>query len=401
MIHTMRATRALVHLDNFRRNIDLIRVHTGVRPGEHTGVRPGEHTGVRPGEQAGVRPGGAPMICLAVKADAYGHGIVAIGREAAAIGIEYLAVATVDEAVELRSANLTIPILLYSLPTPEEIPDIVSHDVIPVVSDEELADRLEAEARRRGRVLTVHLKIDTGMGRIGCPPETAPTLASSLADRDNLQLGGISTHFAASDAADPTLTRGQIRQFDIALEEIRGRGVDPGIVHAGNSGGVLSYPEAWYDMIRPGILAYGYLPSDEQSAGLELKPVMDLRSRLVFIKEVPAGTPISYGSTWRAPHRTHIGTVPVGYGDGYNRLLSNQGRVGIRGRSFPIVGRVCMDHIMVDLGPECQVERYDDVALFGPDPSGPDAEELSKLCQTISYDIMCAVSKRVPRVYVD
>jgi alanine racemase len=373
MIHTMRATRALVHLASFRSNIHLIRDHTG----------------------------GRPMICLAVKADAYGHGIVAIGREAESIGVEYLAVSTVDEAVQLRSAGITMPVLIYSLPTPEEIPDVVAHDVIPVVSDEELANLIETEARRQDRKITVHMKIDTGMGRIGCTPETAPDLASNLASRQYLTLGGVSTHFATSDSKDPQLTRDQIRLFDTAVSEIRARGVDPGVVHAGNSGGVLSYPEAWYDMIRPGIIAYGYLPSDEQPTGIEFKPVMDLRSRLVMIKEVPAGTPISYGATWRAPHPTHIGTIPVGYGDGYNRLLSNQGRVGVRGRSYPIVGRVCMDHIMVDLGPECSVERYDDVALFGPDPGGPDAVELSKICRTIPYDITCAITKRVPRVYVE
>lgn len=373
MIHTMRATRALVHLANLRRNIDLIREHTG----------------------------GQPMICLAVKADAYGHGIVEVGRAAVAAGVEYLAVATVDEAVELRNAGLTIPVLLYSLPTPEEIPDVVVHDVIPVVSDEELADLIETEAQRLGRVVTAHLKIDTGMGRIGCTPEAAPSLAANVASRSNLRLGGISTHFATSDSADQTPTRQQIQRFDTAVESIRRSGIDPGIVHAGNSGGVLAFPEAWYDMIRPGILAYGYFPSDEQSQELDITPVMDLRSRLVFIKEVEAGTTVSYGSTWRATKRTWIGTIPVGYGDGYNRLLSNRGRVTIRGESYPIVGRVCMDHIMVDLGPACSVERYDDVVLFGPDPGAPDAEELSRICQTIPYEITCAVSKRVPRIYVD
>ncbi|MEE8441061.1 MAG: alanine racemase [Spirochaetia bacterium] len=369
----MRATRALVHLGNLRKNIGLIRKHTG----------------------------GRPMICLALKADAYGHGIVGIGREAAATGVDYFAVATVDEAVELRNAGLTIPVLLYSLPTPDEIPEIVEHDVIPVVSDEELADLLEAEAKRRGRVITVHLKIDTGMGRIGCTPEAAPSLAADLAARSNLTLGGISTHFATSDSADPTPTRKQIQRFDTALRSIRRSGIDPGIVHAGNSGGILAYPEAWYDMIRPGILAFGYFPSDEQPRELEIRPVMDLRSRLVFIKEVQAGTPVSYGSTWRATQRTYIGTIPVGYGDGYNRLLSNRGRVVIRGASYPIVGRVCMDHIMVNLGSTCSVERFDDVLLFGPDPGAPDAEELSRICRTIPYEITCTVSKRVPRLYVE
>lgn len=341
------------------------------------------------------------MICLAVKADAYGHGIVEIGRAAAAIGVEYLAVATVDEATELRDADLTIPILLYGLPMPEEIPEIVTREVTPVVTDEELADLIETEAKRQGRAVTVHLKIDTGMGRIGCAPEAAPSLAANLAARSNLTLAGISTHFACSDSADSTFTRQQIQRFDTAVEKISRSGIDTGVVHAGNSGGILAFPEAWYDMVRPGILAYGYFPSDEQARELEIRPIMELRSRLVFIKKIEVGTTISYGSTWKAPRRTNIGTIPVGYGDGYNRLLSNRGRVAIRGKTYPIVGRVCMDHIMVDLGPACSVERYDDVVLFGPDPVAPDAEELSRICRTIPYEITCAVSKRVPRLYLD
>lgn len=373
MIGSMRATRALIHLDNFRNNIELIRSHAG----------------------------GTPKICLTVKANAYGHGIVAISRAASAMGVEYLAVATVDEAAELRNAGIAGPILLYSLPTPEEIPDIIANNAIPVVSDCELADLLDAEAHRHQQVLTVHMKIDTGMGRIGCTPEFAPDFAADLAGRKNLQLGGTSTHFAGSDAEEPAFTAKQIRIFDAAITEIRARGIDPGIVHASNSAGILFFPEAHYDMIRPGIAAYGYEPSDERKSGMGLMPVMDMRSRVVMIKQVKAGTPISYGSTWHAPRRTHIGTIPAGYGDGYNRLLSNRGQVGIRGQSYPIVGTVCMDHIMVDLGPECAVERYDDVALFGPDPSGPDAAEIAKICGTIPYDITCAVAKRVPRIQVD
>lgn len=369
----MRATRALIHLDNFRRNIRLIRRHTGERP----------------------------MLCLAVKADAYGHGITGIGTAAEECGVEYLAVATVDEAVELRSAGIRLPILLYSLPTPEELPDVVDHDITAMISDPELADMLDGAARARNRRIAVHLKVDTGMGRIGCTPADAPAVASHIALCGNLHLAGVSTHFAVSDSADTTFTADQIRRFNAAVAGIRGVGIDPGVVHAGNSGGVLAYPDAWYDMVRPGIVAYGYYPSGEQERTLDIRPVMELQSRLVFIKEVDAGTPVSYGATWRAPHRTYIGTVPVGYGDGYFRVLSNRARVSINGVSYPVVGRVCMDQIMVDLGPVCTVARYDPVVLFGPEPGGPDAEELAGLCNTIPYEITCAVSRRVPRVYVD
>jgi len=369
----MRATRAVIHLGNLHRNLAIIREATR----------------------------GGPMLCLSVKADAYGHGIAEIGKSAADAGVDYLAVATVDEAVDLRAGGVTLPILVYSLPTPEEVPDILINRATPIISDLSIADLIQDEASRSGTIVDVHLKIDTGMGRIGCRPEDAAEIADGVRKRPNLRLAGISTHFATSDSNDRTQTEFQINRFNGALESIRHLGIDPGIVHAGNSGGVLQYPNAWYDMIRPGILAYGYRPSAETDSLSGVRPVMELLSKVIQIKEVEAGSTISYGATWTAKERTCIGTVPVGYGDGYNRLLSNRGRVLIRGRSYPIAGRVCMDHVMVDLGPDPEVERFDTVVLFGPDPSGPDAEELADLCSTIPYEITCAISKRVPRIYAD
>lgn len=371
MIGDMRATRAVIRLDHLKWNIDRIRARTG--------------------------PG--PAVCLAVKADAYGHGIIPIGLAAAGYGVDYLAVASVDEGIDLREAGSTLPVLLYSLATPEEITDAVAHDLTPILSDAQQVDAYAAEAARQGRRLTVHIKVDTGMGRIGCRPAEAPSLARRVAAAPSLALGGVSTHFASADSADESYTKAQIRVFEDALAGIRAADVDPGIVHAANSGGVIAHPESWYDMVRPGIVAYGAYPSDEQSRSLELRPVMELRSRLVYIKQVERGEAISYGMTWRAPRRTWIGTIPVGYGDGYNRLLSNRGRVLIGGRTYPIAGRVCMDQIMVDLGPECRVERYDEVVLFGYTPGAPSVEELAELCGTIPYEITCSITKRVPRVY--
>ena len=340
-------------------------------------------------------------MCLAVKADAYGHGIVEIGKAAAGFGVDYLAVATVDEAVDLRRSGVSLPILLYSLPTPEELPSVIEHAATPVVSDLEIAQLIQDEARRADKRVDVHLKIDTGMGRIGCRPEEAAPIAERLGDFGNLRLAGVSTHFATADSASQDQTRDQIARFNEAIAAIRGRGIDPGIVHAANSGGVLQYPEAWYDMIRPGILAYGYRPSDAVASDFAFTPVMELRSKVIHIKEIEAGSPVSYGATWHAPQRTFIGTIPVGYGDGYSRLLSNRGSVFIGGRTYPIVGRVCMDHIMVDLGPRCEIDRFADVTLFGPNAGGPDADQLAHLCGTIAYEITCAVTKRVPRIYVD
>ena len=371
MIGCMRATRAVIRLDHLKWNLERIRARLGPRA----------------------------AVCLAVKADAYGHGIIPVGLAAAGFGVDYLAVASVDEGRDLREAGSELPILLYSLATPEEMPDAVAGDLTPMLSDAEQIDAYAAEAARQGSRLTVHIKIDTGMGRIGCRPADAAGLARRVAEAPSLFLGGVSTHFASADSADEAYTKRQIRTFEDALEQIRAAGIEPGVVHAANSGGVIGHSESWYDMVRPGIVAYGSYPSDEQARALELRPVMELRSRVVYIKQVERDEAVSYGMTWRAPRRTWIATIPVGYGDGYNRLLSNRGRVLIGGESYPIAGRVCMDQIMVDLGPECRVERYDEAVLFGYTPGAPSAEELAELCDTIPYEITCSITKRVPRVY--
>jgi alanine racemase len=369
----MRATRAVIHLDKLRSNLEQIREH--------------------------IAPG--TRICLAVKADAYGHGIVAVAELAKRSGVDYLAVATVDEALELRSSGVELPILLYSLPIPEEIESICRWEITPLIGDIELVERLAAEAARQRRRVDVHMKIDTGMGRIGCRPDEAADLAERIAGMRTVRLAGVSTHFPVADTADPSATIEQTKAFQAAVAEIRDRGIDPGIIHAANSGAVLDKPHTHLDMVRPGIMAYGYYPSREQGRGMLLEPVMELRSAVVFLKTVEKGSPISYGMTWRAPRRTVIGTIPVGYADGYNRLLSNRGEVWIRGRRYPVVGRVCMDQIMVDLGPDSSIPKYEEVVLFGPQPGAPTAEELAGLTDTIPYEVTCAVSKRVPRVYAE
>lgn len=367
----MRPTRAVIDLSAFAKNIALIRTHV------KTNVR----------------------LCIAVKADAYGHGIESIARTAVDAGVEFLAIATVDEALAVRRAGLEIPLLLYSLPAPEEIPDIVGGGITPLVADVGFVERLDEEAIRQGETLPVHIKIDTGMGRIGCRPAEAPDVAEEVAKRRGLRLEGVSTHFPAADTADRSFTHRQVEVFDSIVENIRKRGIDPGILHASNSGGLLDYPEAHYDMVRPGILAYGYYPSDEQARVLPVRPIMRLVSKVVFLKRVPRGTPISYGLTYRCPADTVIGTVPIGYGDGYFRILSNRASVAIRGVRYPVVGRVCMDQLMVNLGPDPDVELYDEVVLFGDQAGAPTAEELARLAETIPYEVTCAISKRVPRIY--
>lgn len=372
MIGAMRATRAVIHLRNFRHNLGALRSHAG----------------------------GVPM-CQAVKANAYGHGLLQMANAAVIEGVEYLAVAIVDEAVALREGGIEKPILLYSLPIPQEFATVVHHRIEPTVGDLELAKGLEEEARRQGRRLSLHLKIDTGMGRIGCLPRDANEIAEYIARSPHLTLAGVSTHFASSDSADGAFTEEQLRTFSRALSALRERGIRVPIVHAANSGAILHHASGHYDLVRPGVSSYGYHPDPQFSGPVDLRPVMELQSQVVFIKKIDAGTPISYGMTWRSKGETHIGTIPVGYGDGYSRLLSNRGEVWIGNERYPIVGRVCMDQTMVDLGTRCTVERYATATLFGPQEGAPDADEIASLCGTISYEITCAIANRVPRIYVD
>jgi alanine racemase len=337
---------------------------------------------------------------MPVKADAYGHGALSIAREALCRGAAFLAVATVGEGAELREAGITAPILLFSVPLPEELDDMIANALIPFVPDRAFAEAVAAAAARAGVAAPVHLKIDTGMGRVGCRPEEALETARYIASRASLQYAGTATHLARADSRDPeaeAATTRQIERFTDALDAIRKAGIDPGIVHAANSGATLLRKDAHFDMVRPGILLYGYPPSPELADISRTEPVMELVSRIVFIKKVRKGEPVSYGGTWTAPEDRFVGTVPAGYGDGLPRALSGSGfTVGIRGRRYPLAGRICMDQCMVDLGPELAVERWDTVTLFGKDSSFT-AGDIAAAVNTIPYEITCNITKRVPR----
>lgn len=337
-------------------------------------------------------------ISASVKADAYGHGALDIARAAEKGGADFLGVASPEEGAELRRAGITLPLLLYGLCLPEEARLLVENDISAMIADGEGVTLFEAAATEVKKAARLHLKIDTGMGRIGCPPADALKLARRIAGSSRLVLEGVCTHFPSSDETDLSFTRLQIAAFRSLAEDMKKAGIDPGILHASNSGGLLQYPEANFSMVRPGVLLYGYYPSAEVRRAFPVKPVMELKTRVLFLKKVPAGTPISYGCTYTAPRETWIATIGTGYADGYPRSLSNRGRVLIGGRACPIAGRVTMDQIMVDLGPETDVRRYDEAVLFGPDPAGPDADEIASLAGTISYEITCGINRRIPRV---
>ena len=368
----MQITRAIIHLDNLRRNIQAAR------------NRAGPH----------------PKICFAVKADAYGHGAVPVSRCALEAGAEYLAVAIFSEGVELRAAGITAPILLLSQTLPEDLSEIASQEIIPFVSDEEFIEEAARAAKKAGKKLTVHLKVDTGMGRLGCRPEDAAALALKIASSPGLSLGGIATHLSVADSPAPdhmAYTKGQLRRFREAVNSVKKAGIDPGIVHAANSGALVFHEDSYLDMIRLGILLYGYLPPGAP-AGFSVEPLMEFRSKVVLVKKLKKEESASYGNTWTAAEDTFIGVIPGGYADGIRRGLSNNHSVQIRGKAYPLAGRICMDQFMVNLGPETEVRRWDDAVIFGPGftTAGDIAEKLA----TIPYEITCAINKRVPREYV-
>ncbi len=368
----MRNTAVIIHLDHFLHNIQQIRNLVG----------------------SNVK------ICASVKADAYGHGAVALAQAAERGGVDFLGIACPEEGAELRNAGIQLPLLMYGLCLPEDIPKVVDLEISSIVADAEGIEGFARAASRLKKVARLHLKIDTGMGRIGCKPEEALPLAKQIVSSPYLILEGLATHFPVSDETDRSFTRNQIQRFLNAVRQLEKEGIRAELLHASNSGGILQYPEANFSMVRPGILLYGYFPSKEVPRQLPIKPVMELKASVLFLKKVPPGTPISYGCTYRTPETTTIATIGAGYADGYPRSLSNKGRVLIRNKCYPIVGRVTMDQIMVDVGKDPEVERYDEAILFGPNPIGPSAEEIADLAGTITYEITCGINRRIPRHYL-
>ncbi|MDR3334141.1 MAG: alanine racemase [Treponema sp.] len=368
----MRATKAIIHLDRFCRNLRMIQNKVG----------------------AGT------LICAPVKADAYGHGALQVARAAIAAGARYLAVATIQEGIDLREAGIKAPILVLSLPLPEELPDLVTQRLIPLVGDREFAEAADQVATQVGTPLGVHLKIDTGMGRVGCRPEEAADLAAFINSRNSLEYQGTATHLAVADsvaAEEQDYTKKQLTRFREAVQAIKDAGIDPGIVHAANSGAVLFHEDSYFNMIRPGILLYGYAPTLEPVPALPVEPVMELTTCIVFIKEVKKGETVSYGRTWIAPKDTIIATIPVGYGDGLPRGLSGNYSVLINDQWYPLVGRICMDQCMIDLGAASVVRRWEQVTVFGA--KAQSAAVIAQKLHTIPYEITCNINKRVPRVY--
>lgn len=346
---------------------------------------------------------GDRLVLAAVKANAYGHGAVAVASMIERTGAaDWLGVATVPEALELRTAGVTLPILKLSpVREDDDIDAALARGITLSVVDAASVDQLAAAAERLGLSdVAVHLKVDTGMRRVGVEPEDAPALASAIV-ASGLRLQGVFSHLPISDnPAGHAFTRGQLERFTGTVAAIEDAVGPIELKHLANSGAVLGHPDAWFDLVRPGIIVYGSLPDPEAEPTVELRPGLELTTEITFIKPVEAGETVSYGRTWTAPRDTFIATIPVGYGDGYSRLLSNRGRVLIGGRSHPIAGRVCMDQTMIDLGPEPVAQVGDEVVLIGR--RGDDeitVAEIAELMGTIPYEVTCLMTSRVTRAY--
>ncbi|MBD3347754.1 MAG: alanine racemase [Candidatus Eisenbacteria bacterium] len=342
-------------------------------------------------------------VILVVKADAYGHGAVEVARTAVESGVDMLGVATLHEGIELRQAGIDAPILILSPSMENETGAIVEYDLSCSVQSLAIGRALSRACVERRKKATVHVEVDTGMGRSGVLLEEAVPFVSAVAKLPEICLEGLFTHFPSSDD-DPEFTETQVDSFLELLATLERKGLSVPLRHAANSGGVLGVPhsaESPFNMVRPGLMVYGLTPSPASGADASLRQVMSFKSRIAQIRELPAGHPVSYGRTWRTSSEMRMGVVPAGYGHGYSWRLSNKGEVLVRGKRAPVIGRVTMDVTLIDLRGVPDASVGDEVVLFGR--QGEDEVSVDEVAQkvgTINYEVICGIGKRVTRVYV-
>ena len=365
-----RPTRIVVDLDAIAGNLDAI--------GRHTGV---------------------PVMAV-VKANAYGHGLVPVARHLESLGVAQLGVAFLEEGIALRQAGVRIPILVMGGIFGPQAGQFIAHDLEATVSSLDKLRQVEAAAEAAGRKAVVHLKIDTGMERIGVHSYSAgPFIEAAVASR-RCTIKGVYSHLACADDPSSPMTALQVERFAEACAHFERLGAPMPLRHLANSGGVLHFPDTWLDMVRPGIIVYGVLPDPASRATLALRPALSLLSQVVYFKVVKAGRPVSYGATWAPSRDTRVVTVPIGYGDGWPRALSSRGEVLVRGARHPVVGRVCMDQFMVDIG-DGSAFNEDEVVLVGR--QGDEAirvEDVAVAAGTIPYEILTGLNLRIPRRHV-
>lgn len=347
---------------------------------------------------------GDTQIMCVIKADGYGHGAIPIGRELERLGNVWgYATATVEEAQVLRRNGLNRPILVLGASFPEHYAALADEGIRATVYSLRQARELEAFAEKAGKTITIHIKIDTGLSRLGFQvTEGAADEIARIYRMPHMVLEGMFTHFAKSDARDKAMAHGQMEAFEKMQEMLKERGVAIPIAHCSNSAAIIDMPEANWNLVRAGISLYGLWPSDEvQKENIDLMPALSLKSRIVFLKELESGRSISYGATYQTTGRQRIATIPVGYGDGYPRSLSNKGYVLIHGKRAPICGRICMDQFMADVTHIPEAKEKDEVTLVGTDGGETiTMEELGDLSGRFNYEFACDLGKRIPRVYV-
>jgi alanine racemase len=337
-----------------------------------------------------------------LKANAYGHGLVAVARHLDALGVPYLGVAFLEEGILLRESGVKTAILVMGGILDNQIPLFLSYDLTLTASSVEKLLQINDAARDMGMTARVHLKIDTGMERIGVHYYSAHTLQEASLSCPHLVVEGIYSHFANSDAADLSSARVQLERFNTVIDFYRQRDLPVPMRHMANSGAILQLPDSHLDMVRPGILFYGVYPTNEVRRTVAVRPALVWKSRVVYFKVVKPEHPVSYGSTWRSDHMVRMVTIPVGYGDGYFRSLSNRAEVIIRGRRYPVAGRVCMDQMMVNIEWETAYNGDEVILLGEAGPDGPAilCDELAQMAGTIPYEILTNINTRVPRIYL-
>lgn len=343
------------------------------------------------------------LIMAIVKADGYGHGAITVSKTFLENGADRLGVSILPEAIELRRSGVHGPIIILNYTPPSQFEKILEYDLIQNIYSYEEAKILSDMAYKMNKTATVHIKIDTGMGRIGfLPNEKSIRDIKKINSLKNLKIEGIFTHFSSSDEKDKSYTRAQYKKFKWVIDELESEEVYIKIKHVSNSAAILDLPEYDLNMVRPGIILYGYYPSLEvDRSRIDIKPAMTLKSSISNIKTVPKDTSISYNRVFTTKRRSIIGTLPVGYGDGYSRMLTGKAKVAIKEKRIPIIGRICMDQMMVDLNALEDVDMKDEVVLFGYEKEVyPSVEEIAKSLGTTNYEIICMISRRVPRVYV-
>ena len=365
-------TAAVIDLSAFRHNLAMVRAYIG--------------------QGVGIMP--------VVKADAYGHGAVRVSQEALGQGVGHLAVARYHEGLALRQAGIEAPLLVFEIVPHDVLETSIAGDLTLTVCSEDYGSLVSGLATRGGRHVKIHIKVDTGMGRLGVHHEKAVSTIERIARLPGISIEGVYSHFATSEVPDQAFAREQLGRFEAVLSGLESRKIPVPLRHMANSGAVIAMRDAHFDLVRPGIMLYGYAPGRGMPQKHAVRPVMALRSQISYVKAVDPGTSISYGRTYVTTRRTTIATIPVGYADGFGRLLTNRSECLIRGRRFPVVGTVCMDHIMADVGEDAGVEEGDPVTLIGRDKGEEiTAWDIASTIGTIPYEVTCLVTPRVPRIY--